>query len=238
MTADAGAEDQFPEPPWRTPRKRAARQALSRGAIVAAAMTVLRAEGVDGVSMRRVAQELATGAASLYAHVANKEELLDLLFDEVVGEIAVPEPDPARWREQLVTLWTDSRDALCRHRDIARVAVGRVPVGPNALRVTEATIAILRGAGVPDQVAAWTVDAVSMYLAADAVETAMYTAKQRAGEDPMEYYRQLGEYFAALPPRRFPHMIAIVRELMTGDGEQRFAFGLDLFVRALGTHLR
>src|SRR5688500_16523621 len=127
------ALDALPEPPWWTPRKvTTARRALSRELIVTAALKVLRAEGIDAVSMRRVAAELDTGAASLYAHVANKEELLDLVFDAVSGEIPLPEPDPARWREQITRLWTDSQEALARNGDIARVALGRVPVGPNS----------------------------------------------------------------------------------------------------------
>ena len=90
-----------PEPPWWTPRKAPTpRRALSREAIVATALDVLRAEGMDAVSMRRVAAELGTGPASLYAHVTGKDELLDLLYDQVVGAIPLPEPDPARWQEQ------------------------------------------------------------------------------------------------------------------------------------------
>jgi len=82
-----------PEPPWWTPRKATApRRALSRQAIVAAALGILRAEGMDAVSMRRVASELGTGPASLYAHVANKDELLELLYDELLVSIPTVEP--------------------------------------------------------------------------------------------------------------------------------------------------
>ena len=63
----------------------APRRALSRQAIVSAALEILRAEGMDAVSMRRVATALGTGPASLYAHVANKDELLDLLYDELLS---------------------------------------------------------------------------------------------------------------------------------------------------------
>ena len=94
-----------PEPPWWTPRKAPTpRRALSREAIVATALDVLRAEGMDAVSMRRVAADLGTGPASLYAHVTGKDELLDLLYDEVVGTIPLPVPDPARWQEQATQL--------------------------------------------------------------------------------------------------------------------------------------
>jgi AcrR family transcriptional regulator len=223
-----------PEPPWWTPRKTSGqRRALSREAIVAAALDVLRAEGMDAVSMRRVASELGTGPASLYAHVANKDELLDLLYDEVVGTIPLFEPDPARWKEQATQLWSDSRDALARAGDIARYSLGRVPMGPNALRLAELTMTLLCAGGVPDQAVAWAVDVVGMYVTANAVEDAVTADLARAGRDPQEYYDQVHRYFAALPATRFPVTAALVPRLMSGDGDERFRFGLELLVNGL-----
>jgi AcrR family transcriptional regulator len=225
----------LPEPPWWTPRKTTApRRSLSRESIVVAALKILRAEGIDAVSMRRVATELGTGAASLYAHVAHKEELLELVFDEVVGEIPLPDPDPSRWQEQIRQLWIDSHTALARNGDIARVALGRVPVGPNAMRISEVTMAILRSGGVPDQAVAWAVDIVGLYVAANAVEGALY-ASQQAGREPESYWRQIDGYFAALPADRFPNTVALRPLMMTGDGEERFAFGIDLIIRGLAS---
>src|SRR5215475_15592084 len=89
---------ELPVPGWkRTRQPSAPRPQLSRDLIVDTAMKLLDADGLDGVSMRRVAEVLGTGPASLYAHVANKDELLDLLLDRVVAEIEVPDPDPQRW---------------------------------------------------------------------------------------------------------------------------------------------
>ena len=223
----------LPEPPWWTPRKTTTRRSLSREAIVAAALKILRAESIDAVSMRRVAAELGTGAASLYAHVAHKEELLELVFDEVVGEVQVPEPDPQGWQEQVRRLWTDSHAALARNGDIARVALGRIPLGPNALRISEATTAILRAGGVPDQAVAWAVDVVGLYVAANAVEGAVHVANQKAGRDPGEYFAQVNAYMAALPADRYPTMAALAPLLTSGGGDERFAFGLDLLISGL-----
>ena len=68
-------------------------------AIVDAALVLLERDGLQGLSMRRLAQELGAGAASLYWHVGDKEELLSLLLDRIVGEAQVPEPDPENWQE-------------------------------------------------------------------------------------------------------------------------------------------
>ena len=81
----------------REPRERA----LTRDAIAAATLKIVDAEGLDAVTMRRVAQELGTGAASLYAHVAGKEELLELIVERVIGEVEIPaEPDPDGHRQE------------------------------------------------------------------------------------------------------------------------------------------
>jgi AcrR family transcriptional regulator len=226
------------EPPWWTPRKAAPRRALSREAIVATALDVLRAEGMDAVSMRRVAFELGTGPASLYSHVGGKDELLDLLYEEVIGTIPLFEPDPARWREQVTQLWSDARDALARAGDIARYSLGRVPMGPNALRVAELTMSLLRAGGVPDQAVAWAVDVVGMYVTANAVEDAVSADLVREGRDPQEHYDQVHRYFAGLPADRFPVTAALVPQLMTGTGEERFRFGLELLVGGLAALAR
>src|SRR4051812_33822069 len=81
---DRAADAEVPAPPWRKRRKVAPpRQPLSQDLIIDTALRVLRAEGLDAVSMRRVAQELDTGPASLYAHESNKEELLELMLDRI-----------------------------------------------------------------------------------------------------------------------------------------------------------
>jgi len=222
------------EPPWWTPRKTATpRRALSREAIVATALDVLRAEGMDAVSMRRVAADLGTGPASLYAHVAGKDELLDLLYDEVVGAVPLFEPDPARWKEQVTQLWSDCRAVLAGAGDIARYSLGRVPMGPNALRISELTMSVLRSGGVPDQAVAWAVDVVGMFVTANAVEDAVTADLARKGRDPQEYYDQVHRYFAGLPADRFPVTAMLVPQLMTGTGDERFRFGLELLVGGL-----
>ena len=123
MAQSSGPPD-LPPPPWRTTAKKQprARVAISQDLIVETAIRVLDAEGLDAVSMRRVAQELETGAASLYAHVANKKELLDLVFDRIVGEIELPAPGPAEtWREQIRELGVTMHATLSAHADVARV---------------------------------------------------------------------------------------------------------------------
>src|SRR4051812_36063007 len=137
-----------PVPPWRKQRKTRPpappRQPLSQDLIVDTALQVLRAEGLDAVSMRRVAQELDTGPASLYAHVSNKEELLELMLDRIASEIRLPEPDPARWQEQVKEIAREARRVWTSYADISRVSLGNVPTGPHLLDVAERQLALMR----------------------------------------------------------------------------------------------
>ncbi|MEU1538672.1 TetR/AcrR family transcriptional regulator C-terminal domain-containing protein [Actinacidiphila glaucinigra] len=227
-----------PVPPWRAERKKAPRRSLSREAIVTAALHVVDAEGLDALSMRRVAQELDTGAASLYAHVANKEELLELLLDRIQAGVTRPEPDPERWQEQVKELARQGRRVLVAHRDLARAAIGQgIPFGPNALLNAEAMLAILKAGGLSDQVCAYGVDALALFVTATAVEESL--RGQGLGESGVtldEQVVRIREYFRSLPPEGFPHITGMVDALMRDEGDERFEFGLDLLVSGLARH--
>ncbi len=223
--------DTVPAPPWRTPRKAAApRQPLSVELVLSTALRIVDREGLDALSMRRVAQELGTGAASLYAYVSSKEDLLEQLIDRVIGEVALPEVDPDRWVEQLKQVHHERRRVFLGHRDLLRAARGNVPIGPNSLRMTEVTLGLLRSGGVPDRYAAWTLDQLAQLVVADVVEG---SAHQTRGGDPAVFFTQLRDYLAALPADRFPNLVRMADALVEGDGDARFAFGLDLMIDGL-----
>ncbi|MBB5873240.1 AcrR family transcriptional regulator [Allocatelliglobosispora scoriae] len=232
---------QIPTPPWRKQRRSTpTRKPLSREQILDAAMGILDAEGLDAMSMRRVADELGTGPASLYAHVANKDDLLELVRERVIGEIPLPVPDPELWREQLHQLAADSVRVLAAHRDIARAWLATVPTGYNALRIAETMLGILLVGGVPPRIAAIAVDRIALYISADAYENALWRGRYegRAAEEFFaEEIGQITEFYRNLPPGEFPHLTANVDFLTSGDGDERFAFGMQMLIRALETHL-
>jgi AcrR family transcriptional regulator len=238
-------ESAVPAPPWRKRHKVAAgpKPPLTRALVVDTALAILDTEGLDGLSMRRVAHELNTGPATLYAHVANKEELLELAFDRVVAEIDMPDPDPDRWQEQIRQVCLDTYRVLGRHSDIARVALGKVPTGPNSLRVSDRMLAILLAGGVPAQIAAWSLDRLYLYLSSDSFEGSIHLATQRAtGMGMEEYYAKfvgdLRGFMSSLPPEHFPALTAHVDEMTSGGGDERFLFGLDLLIQGIAAHAR
>jgi AcrR family transcriptional regulator len=236
--AGDGQPDSVPPPPWeRVPRRSGGRRRdpLTRKAIVEAALGVLDAEGLDRFSMRRVADELDTGAASLYWHVGSKDGLLDLIFDEVIGEQEVPDPDPERWQGQLKQVARTMRETILRHRDIVRISIGRVPMGPNALRYSERVLAILRAGGVPDQLAV-----LGHHLLISVVngftmdEIAHEGGQPPADEPPLEEAAAMArEYIASLPGDLFPNMVAVADHFAITDQDMRFELLLDIFVEGL-----
>lgn len=218
----------------RSRRDRPAKPALSREAIVDAALAIAGEEGIEALTMRRLAEALDTGPASLYVYVANREELSDLLFDAAIGTIEVEPTQPERWREQLQGLVARMVHMMAaEYPGMARLAMARIPVGDNALRVTESMLSLLKAGGVSDQSAAYAADLISMYATAIAYEQSLYAALY---DDPGHEAREIeriGERFASLSPERFPTMASLKHEMTRGDGEERFSLGLDVIVNGL-----
>ncbi len=113
------------------------KQRLSPDLITEAAIRLADAEGLDAVSIRRVAAELDARAMSLYDHFASKRELLDSMNDEVVGEMLVSRPLPEAWREAVATTARTMYAAYARHPWAIFVAADRIGPGPNAVKVAK-----------------------------------------------------------------------------------------------------
>ncbi len=215
----------------RAPRERA----LSRDAIAAAAVEIVDREGLDSLTMRTVAHSLGTGPASLYAHVASKEDLLELVVERVIGEVRMTgEPDPERWAEQLKEAARAIRAVFARHRDVARASFARIPLGENALMNSEWMVAVMRAGGLPDQVIAYACDLLPLYVMAVCYEESLYDSESTTPEDLANFTTEMRNYFASLPPTRFPNLVALAGPLTAGaGGDERFEFGLEVLVRGL-----
>jgi AcrR family transcriptional regulator len=214
-----------------TPRTRPAKPALSYDAVIEAGLRVLQDRGIEGVTMRAVAQELDTGAASLYVYVASRQELLDQMFDQVAGEVDLgDEPDPVRWREQVEQLLTSVLETMNRYPGIARVPLANVPQGPNALVIADRLTGLIRAGGVDARSAAWFLDIVFLFVNATAYETAIYI---RDGTEAGLRAAELEAYFSHIDPGRYPHMASLGPMVAAGDGHERFLFGLRLMIEGL-----
>ncbi len=238
-TGPPGPEALIPPPPWqRLPdrQSRRRREPISREAIVTAAVQLLDREGLAGLSMRRLGDELGAGAASLYWHVGSKDGLLDLVLDEIIGEQQVPDPEPARWQEQVKEVARAQRRASLRHPYVVRISIGRIPMGPNALRYSERVLAILRAGGLPPHLA---VQGYLLLIATVNGFTVDETGVEDSGtpdRDPATLQQAADlarDYIASLPVSLFPNMTGLADEFALADPGERFELLIDIFVDGL-----
>jgi TetR/AcrR family transcriptional regulator, tetracycline repressor protein len=240
------AEPQIAPPPWqRLPDRpaRRRREPISREAIVTAAIRLLDREGLAALSMRRLAEELGTGAASLYWHVGSKDGLLDLVFDELIGEEQVPDADPSRWQEQLKDAARAQRRLSLRHPYLVRISIGRIPMGPNALRFSERMLAILRAGGLPPRLAVqgyllliatvngFTVDETG--VEDSGAENSGRGARPADPAELQEVANMARDYIASLPAEQFPNMVGLADEFAFAGADERFEMLIDIFVDGL-----
>ncbi len=214
----------------RSTRDRPAKVPLGEDLILDTAMRILREEGLEAVTMRRLATELDTGPASLYVYIRNRHELLNAMLDRIGGLVELEEPDPARWREQLHRLVGEFLRVMEAHRGIARVAIANIPTGENSLRAADNMLALLLAGGITAQDAAWACDILPLITTSLAVETATY---QERGDESDAVGEELAAFFNTLPPDRYPHLTRCATELTTGDGDTRFRFAIDAFLDGL-----
>jgi AcrR family transcriptional regulator len=190
---------------------------LSRSAVVRAAMELADTEGLDAVSIRRVAAKLGVRPMSLYTHIASKDDLLDLMLNETIGEALVPEPLPEDWREALRQIARYSYDAFVAHSWVLRAFARREQLGPNVLRHGEQSAAAVAGLEleIPD---IWTVlGTVDDYV----IGHALRTLSARKEGDP----RQLLPEF---DPAEFPNLARATEDFDLAPPDEAFEIGLEL----------
>ncbi|MFF9015653.1 TetR/AcrR family transcriptional regulator [Streptomyces sp. NPDC014870] len=140
-----------PEVIWARPERtgRGPKPAYSRADIVAAAVRIADADGIEALSMRRIAADIGCGTMSLYNYVPRKEDLYELMVDAVSGEYDLPDPPSGDWRADMLHVGRQARDILRRHPWVIRLMTTGYAFGPNALRFLEGCLACLDGLDLP-----------------------------------------------------------------------------------------
>jgi AcrR family transcriptional regulator len=210
-----------PEPPRRP--------ALTREAIVEAALKIADAEGLAAVSIRRVAAELGARAMTLYSYIGNKEDLLALMADEIAAEVLVDGPLPEDWRAALLLMAGLERDLVRRHPWRIELISQRVAVGPNGLRHVEQKLSAFDGLGV-DRLRAWRYlavfnDYMTGFVVRESLERAaprergVNEAEREAVAEP--YVREL------IDGGEFPRLAPMIEQGVPG-ADDNFERGLSL----------
>jgi AcrR family transcriptional regulator len=210
---------------------------LSTDRIVEVAIGQMREQGYDAVTMRSIARALGTGPASLYAHVANRAELDQLVVGRICAQWHLPDPDPDRWDEQLRDSMHELLAIYRANPGVARCTLGMIPIEPGLLVVSERFLGLLKAGGVSDQDAAWFIDVASLYVASVAVEEDIWRERGvRQGQATVAEEEVVGNVravFESLPADTFPLLTSMASTMTTGSGDDRFSFGVDLLVGGL-----
>jgi TetR/AcrR family transcriptional regulator, tetracycline repressor protein len=222
----------LPSPIWphRIPRHL---PPVSDEAIVEAALGLLDREGIDAVTMRAVAESMGITAPTVYWHVENKEGLLERLYDRLCSEVALPSSGP--WQDRLRLLANSIRAVFAAHRDAAKLAVGRFPLGPHGLQVTELALAALAEAGLAPEDMAHGAFLFFGYVTSFAYQETILPTPV-ATNSRSDALKRIEQYLLALPEQQFPQVSRSARALSQPGLDRRFAFGLDQVLLGLAVN--
>jgi AcrR family transcriptional regulator len=214
------------------PEANAPRDPLTKERVLQAAIQVADQDGLGALTMRRLGKDLGFEAMAIYKHVANKEEILEGMLEQVVGRIEVPE-DGADWKDAMRRRAVSAREVLARHSWAIGLLEAGTATSPTALRYLNAILGHLRSAGFPMEYVAhafWVLDCYvygqviqEVSLPFETAEETNETARATLDESAMNDY---------------PHLVAMYEHALTHrysfDGE--FEFGLDLILDGLERH--
>ena len=222
------------------------RSSLSQAEIVDAGIAVADAEGAAAISMRRIAQVLQAGTMSLYWHVENKEHLLDLMLDTVLGETEVPDAG-GDWRATLRAIAFSERALLHRHRWVMDFIGGRPPLGPHVIANLERSLTALDSLQLDTATAMNVLMTVNTYVMGAVLREMRELRAQRdletSGLDAAQIEIGVREWAKRLrADGRFGHFLRIIEDDVDPDAadtrDERFGFGLDCVLDGIAARVQ
>ncbi|MER7763442.1 TetR/AcrR family transcriptional regulator C-terminal domain-containing protein [Streptomyces sp. NPDC097619] len=218
---------------WARPKPSPRQVSLSREVILREAIAMLDADGTEALTMRGLGARLNAGATSAYRHVANKDELMELAVDEVLGEVFVPEGGGADWRAAVSECAQSFRATAIRHPWLC-AELGRAGLayqGPNLSGVVEGLAGLFDGLAPEDVPTA--IDAVFSYaIGMSATESAWLTTVARSGLTEGEF---LAEVLPTTPENAEEHRLLVADPV--GIRDRKFVNGLDIFLDGLAARM-
>jgi AcrR family transcriptional regulator len=224
-----------PERPSRGPQP-----AHSRAEIAAAAVRVADKEGIDAVSMRRVAAEIGAGTMSLYRYVPKKEQLYELMVDLVAGEYELPATASGDWQADLRALAGQQRAMVHRHPWLPAVVTGRMSLGPNALRYFDWALGALAGVALAGPAKMELLAMLSGFvLSFTQWELSEAQARRRAGLSEEQWSAAYVAYVTSVVQSgKYPNFARVVAEGGTSpDAEALFDRGMTRILAGVAADL-
>ncbi|MBT2418599.1 TetR/AcrR family transcriptional regulator C-terminal domain-containing protein [Streptomyces sp. ISL-22] len=224
-----------------------ARETLNREQIVRAAIELLDAEGIEGLSMRKLGQRLGSAATAMYWHVGNKENLLVLAADEVWSEVRLPDVAMVGWRTAARELMYAARELCDRHRWLVRVITSYAAAGEGLARFQERAYETFEAAGFRDADLDWAVSTPFMFVTGLAIMSSSDAAevKKRAEQDAAAQPEQEAQAVAHMNAlaAKYPRLGAsMAAQAQRGQGfveqvDEVFAFGVETILDGLTARL-
>ena len=183
---------------------------LTTDRVVDAALRIADTDGIDGVSLRRIAATLGVTPMAIYRHVRDKGHLLDLMADRLLMELDPASPEPSSWQEELRRV-AASLLAVVQAHPAAPFLLSRPFVSPSALRVTETMLAILDRAGFGPGESVRLVQVLTGMILGPAIHRATYSAAWRESATDAEPEQAA---WAALTAEEFPNLARVADQLM------------------------
>jgi AcrR family transcriptional regulator len=208
------------------------RPQLTRQRVVTEALAVIAQDGIPALTMRSLAARLGVVPGALYHHVRNKQQLHDLVLDNVLAEVDVHLDPSQPWPQQLKVLAHRLRQVLEAHPGIAGILKTRDPLGPHSLALAEAFLSPLQAAGFADRQAGLAFFLLVDYTIGFAVSGTPTSVNEQRVRDPA-IRTQLHEFFRSLPPDRFPALVAVGEHVWVDNRDERFTAGLDVLIAGL-----
>jgi TetR/AcrR family tetracycline transcriptional repressor len=190
--------------------------------VLEAARRIADKEGVDRLTMRRLAAELGVTPNTLYTYFPHKEALLDALIDDLLAGVDAGDPAEGDWRDGLVRVMDSSRRLLLAHPQLASVIIARPGLGPNAARLGELTLELLGRGGLEGERAVEALRVLLVY----SLGFAAFQAPRRQSHSGAARSARAEATFAGLPEDRFPRMHGLARQLAGPTTDHQFHTGL------------
>lgn len=204
------------------------RRTLNARKISEAAIKLADGQGIEALSMRKLATNLGVTAMSIYNHVANKDDLLSLMLDHVVNEFDRPQID-GEWKEMMRRRAHSMRQAFLRHPWAPALLISTITNGEQTMRDGDATLGCLINAGFTYAAADWARNAIDSH-------TYGYTMQEiNFPVEPKEYRAVAAHYLPKIDKAEYPYLHGATRALINGeyDGVTQFDFGLNLILDGL-----
>jgi AcrR family transcriptional regulator len=237
-------DDVAPSAPviWARPDRpaRGPHPSLTREQIATSAIAIADVEGLEAVSMRKVAAAVGAGTMSLYRYVSRKEDLIDLMSDQVLAEVELPDSPSGDWRADLRMIARQSRALMLRHPWSATLGLARPSLGPNQLRVVDFALRAVDGLGLDIDTMMGMGLTISAFVRGFVqTEIAELEAQRRTGMTEEQWRLSMAPYVRTIiASGKYPMLSRVIIEGEDVDPEVAFEQGVDTLIEGLALRLK